>query len=83
MELNKSEIHILKYLPFYRLLSIVLMIFSGLGIPFGLYANFFRPTTSGETLLNNALIGASIVVLGISYLMFSQLRIIEKLKERY
>ena len=83
MELNRNELHILKYLPFYKLLSVALMILSGLGIPFGLYANFFRATTEGETLLNNALIGASIVVLGISYLMFHFSKIIEKLRNHY
>ena len=58
------------------------MVFSGSCIPFGLYASFFKQKSAGESLLNNALIGASLVVLGISYLTFYFIRIIEKLKTK-
>jgi hypothetical protein len=83
MDFNKNELHILKFLWFYRLVSIGCMILSSLGIPFGLYISFSRPKPYVGTYLNNALIGASIVVLGMGYLMYCLVKIIEKFKTRW
>jgi hypothetical protein len=80
MELNKNELHILKWLSFYRKLSIGCIVFGGIGIPYGLYYYFFHTKSYAEGYLNNALIAASIVVLGMGYLMYSFVKIIEKLK---
>jgi uncharacterized membrane protein len=81
MQLNKYELQTLKKLNFYKVISIGCMCFSAFGVFFGLYARFFRYHTKSEIFLNNALIGASLVVLGISYLMYHFLKIIEKLNK--
>lgn len=83
MEFNKNELHILKYLTFYKFLSIGCMILGGLGVPFGLYISFSRPKPYAGAHLNNALIGASIVVLGMGSLMYCFVKIIEKFKKRW
>jgi len=81
MEFNKNELHTLKYLSFYKILSISIMIISSLNILYGLYFSFYRIKSSGEIHLNNALIGASIVVLGMGLMMYSFIKIIEKFKK--
>jgi hypothetical protein len=81
MDFNKNELHLLKFLWFYKLLSIGCMIFGSLGIPFGLYISFSRPKSYAGTYLNNALIGASMVVLGMGYVMYCLVKIIDKFKK--
>lgn len=83
MEFNKNELHILKYLRFYKLLSIGCMIFGSCGIPFGFYVFFYHTMTYKEIRLNNALIGASISVLAMGYLMYLFLKLIEKFKMEF
>jgi hypothetical protein len=56
------------------------MIFGSLGVPFGLYISFSRPKPYTGAYLNNALIAASIAVLGMGYLMYCFVKIIEKFK---
>jgi hypothetical protein len=80
MEFNKNELHLLKYLRFYKLLPIFSMIFGGIGIPYGVYFSFYHAKSYTERALNNALIGASIAVLGIGYIMYCLVKIIEKFK---
>jgi hypothetical protein len=59
------------------------MILGSVGIPFGLYIFFSSPKPYAGAHLNNALIGASIVVLGMGSLMYCFLQIIEKFKKRW
>jgi hypothetical protein len=56
------------------------MIFGCCGIPFGFYFFFYHTTTYKEICFNNALIGASISVLAMGYLMYSFLKLTEKFK---
>ena len=56
------------------------MIFGGIGIPYGVYFCFFHARTYTERALNNALIGASIALLGMGYVMYCFVKIIEKFK---
>jgi len=81
MEFNRNELHILKYLTFYKLVSIGCMILSSINIVYGLY--FFFWHAKSYVALSNALIGASIVVLGMGYLMYCFSKIIEKFKHRW
>lgn len=80
MELTKNEKHILKYCSRYKLLSIASMLFGIINIPYGFYFSKVKVTTYQESKLNAALIGASIVVVGMGYLMCCFLKIIEKMK---
>ena len=82
MQLNKYELQTVKNITFYKVISIIIMCLGVSGIPIGLYISFFRCNTRSELYLNNALIGASLVVLGISYLMYHFLKIIEKITIR-
>lgn len=83
MEFNKSDYHIIKHLKFYKVLSIIAMIVSIVNIPYGLYFSHFYANSFKEIRLNNALVGASIVVLGMGYLMFCFLKTIERFKKKY
>ena len=82
MQLNKYELQTVKNLTFYKVISIIIMCLGVSGIPIGLYISLFRCNTRSELYLNNALIGASLVVLAISYLMYHFLKIIEKITIR-
>ncbi len=78
MDFNKNEMHILKYLRSYRLLSIGCMIFGGVGIPFGFYNYYIHNRPYSGAYLNNALIAASFVVVALGYLMYCLTNIIHK-----
>jgi len=80
MQLNKNELQTINKIAFYKALSIFSMCLSAAGVPLGLYARFFRYHTRSELFLNDALIGASLVVFGLSSLLYNFIRIIEKLK---
>ncbi len=80
MELKKNEIQTLKYLFYYKILSVIFMGLGVLAAVFGIYANFLKHPTNEQFYMNNALIGAALVVLGISYVVFYLIHLIEKLK---
>lgn len=79
MHMNKNELHTLKYLSFYKCFLIASMCISASGIPLGLYARYYRFHMESQLRLNDALIGASMVVLGLSYMSYHFLKLIEKL----
>ena len=79
IQLNKNDVHILKYLAFYKVLSISVMVISGLLNLSQIYARFFKDKSEGETILINALIGSALVVFTCGYFMHLFLRLIEKL----
>jgi uncharacterized membrane protein HdeD (DUF308 family) len=81
MKFTKSELHILKYLTVYKLISIGCMVLGIINTVCGLYVFFSRAKSYMS--LNNALIGASIVVLGMGYLMYCFVKIIEKFKKKW
>jgi len=81
MEFSKNEVKVLQRLRAYKLLSVACMALGGLGIPQGLWAILFGRKPPSEGLYEVALMGASLVVLGMGYLMFSFVRIIEKLQK--
>lgn len=83
MELNKSDYHIIKHLKLYKVLSIIVMIVSIANIPYGIYYSHFYASYFREIRLNNALVGASVVVLGMGYLMYCFLKTIERFKKKY
>ena len=83
MELKKSDYHIVKHLKFYKVLSILAIIINLVNIPYGIYFSHFYVISVREVRLNNALVGASIVVLGMGYLMYCFLNTIERLKKKY
>jgi uncharacterized membrane protein (DUF485 family) len=58
------------------------MIMGSIGIPYGIYFYFIYAKSYMEVWLNNALIGASIAILAMGYLMYSFLRIIGKFKRK-
>lgn len=82
MEFDKNELHILKYIVFYKFVSIGCTVFGGLGIFYGSWILLFREKPCGEGHLNNALIGASVAVLGMGYLMYCFVKIIEKFRKK-
>jgi hypothetical protein len=79
MEFNKNELHILKFIRTYQIISIGCMIFGIIGILSGLYNYFSSPKPYDNIYLNNQLIGISISVLGMGYLMHNFTKFIEKL----
>lgn len=82
MEFNRNELNVLRHLRAYKLLSFVCMVLGGFGIPQSLWAIVFGRKASSEVLYEVMLMGASLVVLGMGYLMSSFLRIIEKLDQK-
>ena len=80
MELKKNEIQTLRHLFYYKILSVIFMGLGVLGVAFGIYANFLKHPTDEQFYMNNALIGAALVVLGISYVVFYLIHLIGKLK---
>lgn len=81
MKFSKNELHLIRYLSFYNLFPIASMIFGGLGIPYGFYCSFFHAGSYVEAYLNNALIGASVALLSVGYLMYCFVKIVEKIKK--
>lgn len=77
MNLNKGDSYILNNLSSHKAISVVLMISGALGIIFGGYLIIFK----GEKGLNVALTGASLVVLGSSFLSFCYLKLLEQFKK--
>ena len=80
MQLNKHDLHTLKYLTFYKYLSVFGIIFGLLRIIGGIYDHFYRIQGKREIFLSNEIIGASLVVIGVSFLMLHFIKLIEKLK---
>lgn len=76
MHLNKNDYHILNHLLFYRWLSIVSLAF-GIVLT-SLHASFFIFSTKHDR-WNNALVGASMCVSGLSFVMYNLVRLVEKL----
>ncbi len=74
MEFNKNELHMLNVLSLYKALAIVYMVFGIVGIPFGLYLRSSRWQACAY--LNNALIGASIAVLGLGYILYCFVKLV-------
>jgi hypothetical protein len=82
MNLNKNDLHTLKYIRAYK-------IFAGFGMAFGtymllvnLYDSFFKALSKHDFYLHNQLIGASMSVVGLSYIMWHNLNLIKKLKNQ-
>ena len=78
MELSKNELHVLKYIRIYKLISLGCMIFGIQGILSGLYNYFTSQKPYYGVYLNNQLMGISLAVIGMGYLMYSFVKIIEK-----
>ena len=81
MQFDKDDLHILRCLKFYKILSIVCTILGGLAIPQSLWAIFFYIESRSVVRLNLALIGASLVVMAMGYLMYCLIKIIDKFKK--
>ncbi len=80
MDFNKNELHIIKFISFYKIIAIFCMILGCLGMPYGIYFSFSQRQSYAEAYLDNALIAASFTVLTMGYLMYCFARIIEKMK---
>ncbi|MFH2011588.1 MAG: hypothetical protein ABIJ37_02605 [Pseudomonadota bacterium] len=76
MNLDKNDMYILKFLPSYKKISIILSLAGGLGTIFGSYLIFVKDQRG----LNIALTGASLVVLGSNYLSICIINVLEKFK---
>lgn len=77
MQLNKNDYHILKYIGFYKWFSIVFLALGVILTGLHLYSRTFSSTQNQY--LNNALIAASICVAMLSFLMYSFVKLSEKL----
>jgi hypothetical protein len=73
VEFNSNDLHILRFLSFYRVFSIFSMVFGLLGVPIGLYFRFRSELCAYS---DNALITASIVVLAMGYMLHCFVRLI-------
>jgi hypothetical protein len=80
MNLDKNEIHILKHLRAYKYFSAFAMVFGAFMLLWNLYDRFFKAQSQADTYLRNQLIGASIAVAGMGYLMWHFIRLISKLR---
>ena len=80
MNLDKNEIHILKYLRAYKYSSAFAIVFGGFMLFWNLYVRFYKTQSQADTYLQNQLIGASIVVVGMGYLMWHFIKLIDKIK---
>jgi hypothetical protein len=83
MDFTKNELSTLKYLQFYKIFSIIAIIISTLNLLYGLYFYLYRIKSPDEAHWNNALMGASIVVLGMGLMQYSFIKIIMKFKRIY
>jgi hypothetical protein len=81
--LNKSDIKTLKHLTSYRYLSIVCIIVNLIGTTYGIYYLLFTNNTYEAIHLNNVRLNASIIMLGLSCLMYKLIKLIEKFKLYY
>lgn len=81
MFLNKNDLHNIKYILIYRIISIVVIIFACGRLMYALYEKCYGKQTFQEQLYNNEIIGASIVVLGMGYMLLNYLITIKKLKQ--
>ena len=80
MQVDKNESHIFKYLSFYKYFSVFAIIFGFIRLIGAIYDNVFRIQAQREILLNNQIAAASIVVIGMSYIVFVLLKIIARIK---
>jgi hypothetical protein len=80
VDLNKNDLHLLRFLPFYRGVSIFFTAFGLFAIPYSVYV---RLTSGSCMFLNNALIAASITVAAMGYMTFCFLRLIGTYKREY
>jgi len=80
MEFNSNDLHILRFLSLYKAISIVCMVFGILGIPFGLYLRFRSELCAYS---DNALIGASVAVLGMGYMLHCFVRLVGVFKREW
>lgn len=81
MEFNKNELHILKFLSLYKAIAVFSMVFGILAIPYNLYYPLFSSQSCAYS--SNALIGASMVVLGMGYILHCFVRLIGVFKRQW
>jgi hypothetical protein len=81
-EFNKAELNLLKHLPTYRYLSIAFMVVFTIGICFAIYFLLFPQATYEPRHINVIRLNAMVITLGLSCLLFTSIRTIEKIQSR-
>jgi hypothetical protein len=76
----KSEIF-LKYISFFYIFAVALLIFGLLGIALGMYVQLFRPSSPGELMLNRSLFLYSIGIVFSALVHFGAFKTIRRLSE--
>jgi hypothetical protein len=79
-DFNKAELNILKHLKSYRYLSIVCMIVFTIGIIIAIYFLFFSESTYESRHINTIRFNGMVIMLGLSFMMYTCIRTIEKLQ---
>jgi len=80
MNLDKNEIHILKHLREYKYFSACAMVFGAFMLLWNLNGRFYKTQSQADIYLQNQLIAACIVVVGMGYLMWHFIKLINKIK---
>ena len=81
---NKYELNVLKYSKSYRYLSLVYIAVNAIGIFFAIYFLLLFPESTHESRhINIIRLNAMVIMLGMSYLMYTCIRTIEKYKLHY
>ncbi len=83
MELDKNELHLINNLRLYKLIAVSCMLIPGAGVIFGIFVSITQPERYAQNHLHNALIGASIAMSGMGYLIFCLLKAVDKLRQRW
>lgn len=81
-EFNKTELNLLKHLKSYRYLSIVCMTVFTIGIFSAIYFLLFPETTYESRHINMIRLNGMIIMLGLSFFLFTSIRTIEKIQSR-
>ncbi|MBJ6727508.1 hypothetical protein [Geomesophilobacter sediminis] len=79
-EFNKAELNVLNNLKQYRYISIVCMIAFTTGIMFAIYFSLCPEATYESRHINMIRLNGMVIMLGLSFFLFTCIRTIEKLE---
>jgi amino acid permease len=80
---NKSELNVVRHSKSYRYLSIVCIAVNAVGIIYAVYILLFPEFTYESRHINIIRLNAMVIMLGMSCLMYTCIRTIEKYKLQY
>jgi|LGVD01.1.fsa_nt_gb hypothetical protein len=80
--MRESDRKFIQKINVFYLVAVIIMIFGLSGIGLGLWVQFYRPSSSGELMLNRSLIMLSIGIIFSALIHFQSLGIIKRLNEQ-